>query len=116
MPSAGPLLRVENLQTYFYGEGGVVCAVDGVTYDLAAGEILGIVGESGSGKSVSALSIMRLIDSPPGRITGGKILFDGDDVLSMSESELRKLRGNKISMIFQEPLTSLNPVFTIGDQ
>jgi peptide/nickel transport system ATP-binding protein len=111
-----PLLSVQNLQTSFFGEGGVVKAVDGVSYDLAAGEVLGIVGESGSGKSVGALSLMRLIDSPPGRIMGGKVLFEGEDVLTMSEQELRRLRGNQIAMIFQEPLTSLNPVYTIGDQ
>ncbi|RIK45888.1 MAG: glutathione ABC transporter ATP-binding protein [Chloroflexi bacterium] len=111
-----PLLRVENLQTHFFGEGGVVRAVDDVTFDLRAGEVLGVVGESGSGKSVTALSVMRLIDSPPGRIIGGSITFDGDDVLSMTSNELRNLRGNQIAMIFQEPLTSLNPVFSIGDQ
>jgi peptide/nickel transport system ATP-binding protein len=111
-----PLLRVQNLQTSFFGDGGVVKAVDGISYDVVAGEVLGIVGESGSGKSVGALSLMRLIDSPPGRIMGGKVLFEGDDVLTMSEQELRKLRGNQIAMIFQEPLTSLNPVFTIGEQ
>jgi peptide/nickel transport system ATP-binding protein len=115
-PATEPLLRVENLQTYFFGEGGVVRAVDDITYDLAPGEVLGIVGESGSGKSVGALSLMRLIDTPPGRIVGGRVLFDGDDLLSMSDNEMRTIRGNKISMIFQEPLTSLNPVFTIGDQ
>jgi len=111
-----PLLQVSGLQTYFFGEGGVVKAVDGISYDVAPGEVLGIVGESGSGKSVGALSLMRLIDSPPGRIVGGSVHFDGDDLLAMGDNEMRGIRGNKISMIFQEPLTSLNPVFTIGDQ
>ncbi|HUG17271.1 MAG TPA: ABC transporter ATP-binding protein [Thermomicrobiales bacterium] len=111
-----PLLAVDNLQTYFFGESGVVKAVDGVSYRINAGESLGIVGESGSGKSVSALSLMRLIESPPGRIVGGSVRFDGEDLLAMSASEMRGVRGNSISMIFQEPLTSLNPVFTIGDQ
>jgi peptide/nickel transport system ATP-binding protein len=111
-----PLLAVENLQTYFFGESGVVKAVDGVSYALQSGETLGVVGESGSGKSVSALSLMRLIESPPGRIVGGTVLFDGDDLLELSPSAMRRIRGNNISMIFQEPLTSLNPVYTIGDQ
>jgi peptide/nickel transport system ATP-binding protein len=111
-----PLLRVENLKTFFFSEDKIIRAVDDISYDLAHGEVLGIVGESGSGKSVSALSLMRLIDSPPGRIVGGKVLFDGDDVLEMSEREVRNIRGNDIAMIFQEPLTSLNPVYTIGNQ
>jgi peptide/nickel transport system ATP-binding protein len=111
-----PLLVVDNLQTYFFGESGVVKAVDGISYTLDAGEVIGIVGESGSGKSVGALSLMRLIDSPPGRIVGGEVRFDGDPVLAMTDAEMRDLRGNKISMIFQEPLTSLNPVYTIGEQ
>ena len=114
--SAAPLLKVENLHTSFFGEGGVVRAVDGISYEVGPGEVLGIVGESGSGKSVGALSLMRLIDSPPGKITEGRVLFEGDDVLAMSEAELRHVRGNRIAMIFQEPLTSLNPVYTIGDQ
>ena len=111
-----PLLRVENLKTYFFSEDKIVRAVDGISYELGHNEVLGIVGESGSGKSVSALSLMRLIDSPPGRIVDGKVLFDGDDVLQMSENDVRHIRGNDIAMIFQEPLTSLNPVYTIGDQ
>ena len=115
-PTTEPLLVVNNLQTFFFGEGRIVKAVDGITYSLNPGETVGIVGESGSGKSVSSLSVMRLIDSPPGRIVGGEIRFDGDDVLTMTDEEMRDLRGNKISMIFQEPLTSLNPVFSIGDQ
>ena len=111
-----PLLTVNNLQTYFFGEGGVVKAVDGISYQINRGETVGIVGESGSGKSVGALSLMRLIESPPGKIVGGEIIFDGDNVLTMSDAEMRHLRGNNISMIFQEPLTSLNPVYSIGDQ
>ncbi len=111
-----PLLVVNDLQTYFFGEGRIVKAVDGISYSLNPGEVLGIVGESGSGKSVSSLSLMRLIDSPPGRIVGGEIRFDGDDLLGMSDEEMRRIRGNKISMIFQEPLTSLNPVYSIGEQ
>ena len=114
--SREPLLRVENLKTFFFSEDRIIRAVDDVSYNLASGEVLGIVGESGSGKSVSALSLMRLIDDPPGRIVGGKIIFDGDDVLTMSETEVRNIRGNDIAMIFQEPLTSLNPVYTIGNQ
>jgi peptide/nickel transport system ATP-binding protein len=111
-----PLLRVVNLKTYFFSEDKIVRAVDDISYSIGHNEVLGIVGESGSGKSVSALSLMRLIDSPPGRIVDGKVLFDGDDVLQMSENEVRHIRGNDIAMIFQEPLTSLNPVYTIGDQ
>ena len=111
-----PLLVVNNLQTYFFGEGRIVKAVDGISYTLNPGEVIGIVGESGSGKSVSSLSLMRLVDSPPGRIVGGEISFDGDNVLGMTDAEMRGIRGNKISMIFQEPLTSLNPVYSIGEQ
>ncbi len=114
--AAEPLLVVDDLRTYFFGASGVVKAVDGVSYQLYSGETVGIVGESGSGKSVSALSLMRLIETPPGRIVGGSISFGGDDILAMSEPELRHVRGNQISMIFQEPLTSLNPVYTVGDQ
>ena len=114
--STEPLLVVDSLQTYFFGEGRVVRAVDGISYSLNAGEVIGIVGESGSGKSVSSLSLMRLIDSPPGRIVGGDVHFDGDNLLTMTEEEMRGIRGNKISMIFQEPLTSLNPVYSIGEQ
>ncbi|HEX5164202.1 MAG TPA: ABC transporter ATP-binding protein, partial [Thermomicrobiales bacterium] len=111
-----PLLVVNDLQTFFFGEGRVVRAVDGISYSLQPGEVVGIVGESGSGKSVSSLSLMRLIESPPGRIVGGEIRFEGDDLLGMTDAEMRDIRGNKISMIFQEPLTALNPVYTIGDQ
>lgn len=111
-----PLLSVRNLRTVFSTEEGEVAAVDGISFDLHAGETLGIVGESGSGKSVTSLSIMRLIPSPPGRIASGEIIFNGEDLLKKSPAEMRKIRGNEISMIFQEPMTSLNPVFTIGDQ
>lgn len=111
-----PLLQVKDLRTYFYTEEGVVKAVDGVTYDVEEGETLALVGESGCGKSVSALALLRLIPIPPGRIVSGEVLFDGEDLLKMSEEEIRHIRGNKISMVFQEPMTSLNPVLTIGKQ
>jgi oligopeptide transport system ATP-binding protein len=110
------LVDVRNLKTYFYTEDGVVAAVDGVNLHINRGETLGVVGESGCGKSVTALSIMRLIPNPPGKIVSGEIFFEGDDLLKRSEPEMRKIRGNDISMIFQEPMTSLNPVYTIGDQ
>ena len=110
------LLQLRDLHTHFHTPDGVVKAVDGVTYDLHAGETLGVVGESGCGKSVTALSILRLIPEPPGRIFGGGILFEGKDLTKMAQKDLRKIRGNHISMIFQEPMTSLNPVFTIGFQ
>ena len=110
------LLEVKDLKTYFYTDAGVGKAVDGVTFSLEKGKVLGIVGESGCGKSVTSLSIMRLVDTTTGRYEGGEILFEGRDILKLSEKEMRKLRGNKISMIFQEPMTSLNPVFTIGYQ
>ncbi len=110
------LLEVKNLRTYFYTEEGVVRAVDGVSWDLDEGETLGLVGESGSGKSVSAMSILRLIPRPPGRIVEGEILFEGQDLLKASEEEIRHIRGNRIAMVFQEPMTSLNPVLTIGGQ
>ncbi|MCS6889449.1 ABC transporter ATP-binding protein [Chloroflexus sp.] len=109
------LLRVEGLKTYFFTEDGVVQAVDGVDFTLRRGETLGIVGESGSGKSVTSLSIMRLV-SPPGRIVEGKIIFDGIDLLSLDPEEMRKIRGDRIAMIFQQPTTALNPVFRVGDQ
>ncbi len=111
-----PLLQVKDLRTYFNTEEGVVKAVDGVTYDVQEGETLALVGESGCGKSVSALALLRLIPIPPGRIVSGEVLFEGDDLLKLSESEIRKIRGNRISMVFQEPMTSLNPVLTIGKQ
>lgn len=110
------LLEVKNLKTYFYTDDGVSKAVDDVSFELEKGETLGIVGESGCGKSVTSLSIMRLIASPPGKIAGGEILFKGKDILKISEKEMREIRGNDISMIFQEPMTSLNPVFTCGNQ
>jgi peptide/nickel transport system ATP-binding protein/oligopeptide transport system ATP-binding protein len=116
--SAGrpPLLDIQDLKTYFHTDEGVVKSVDGVTYDVLPGETVGVVGESGCGKSVTALSVMRLIPVPPGRIEGGRILFDGEDLVRAPESRMRQVRGGKIGMIFQEPMTSLNPVFTVGDQ
>ncbi|MCX7790432.1 MAG: ABC transporter ATP-binding protein [Chloroflexaceae bacterium] len=111
-----PLLEVRNLQTHFHTQDGVVKAVDGVSFSVDRGETLGIVGESGCGKSVTSLSIMRLIPSPPGKIAGGQILFDGEDLLQQSEERMRHIRGNRIAMIFQDPMTSLNPVLTIGRQ
>ncbi len=112
----GGLLQVENLRTYFHTRAGVMRAVDGVDLDVSEGRTLGVVGESGCGKSVTALSIMRLID-PPGRVEdGSRILFGGRDLAELDEEELRAVRGNEISMIFQEPMTSLNPVYTVGDQ
>jgi len=113
---ADPLLSVRNLKTYFYTDEGVVRAVDGLSYDLQRGETLGIVGESGCGKSVHALSVMRLIPTPPGKIVDGQIFFEGRDLLKLSDEEMRKIRGNRIAMVFQEPMTSLNPVLTIGEQ
>ena len=115
-PTQEPLLELRDLKTYFDTDEGTVKAVDGVNLSIGRGETLGIVGESGCGKSVTAFSIMRLIPDPPGRIAGGQILFDGKDLASLPEPELRKIRGNRISMIFQEPMTSLNPVYTVGDQ
>ncbi len=110
------ILEVKNLKTYFNTDDGIAHAVDDVSFKLNPGETLGIVGESGCGKSVTSLSIMRLIDEPQGFFAGGEILFKNQDMLKMSNKELRMIRGNKISMIFQEPMTSLNPVFTIGNQ
>jgi oligopeptide/dipeptide ABC transporter ATP-binding protein len=114
--AARPVLSVEGLKTYFFTRDGVVRAVDGVSYDLRRGETLGVVGESGCGKSVTALSIMRLVPSPPGRIVAGSVKLDGVDLLTVSESRMRQIRGNEVSMIFQEPMTSLNPVLKIGRQ
>ena len=111
-----PLLSVKALTTTFRTETGVFPAVDGLSFDVAPGEVLGIVGESGSGKSVTALSILGLLPDPPGRIASGSIRFEGQEIVGMSKSELRALRGPSIGMIFQEPMTSLNPVFRIGDQ
>ena len=119
MSAASPpaaLLEVEGLKTYFFTRDGVVRAVDGVSFAVARGETLAIVGESGCGKSVTSLSILRLVASPPGRTVGGRVLFEGRDLLALSEPEMRKVRGDAISMIFQEPMTSLNPVLTIGQQ
>ena len=110
------LLRVKDLRTHFYTEEGVVKAVDGVSYELEEGETLALVGESGSGKSVSALSLLRLIPNPPGKIVGGEVIFEGQDILKADEDEIRRIRGNRIAMVFQEPMTSLNPVLTIGRQ
>ncbi len=114
--AAGPLLEVDDLRTYFYSEDGVTRAVDGVSFQVEAGETLGIVGESGCGKSVTALSILRLIPPRIGRTVGGSIRFEGQDLGALSEAEMRDVRGNRIAMIFQEPMTSLNPVLTIGNQ
>jgi peptide/nickel transport system ATP-binding protein len=110
------LLEVKNLRTYFDVDDGEFRAVDGVSFAIEPGRTLGIVGESGCGKSVTALSVMGLIPSPPGRIAGGEILFEGVDLLKLKPAEMRERRGNQISMIFQEPMTSLNPAFTVGDQ
>lgn len=115
MANQKPLLEVKNLKTYFYTEDGVVHAVDGVDFYVAPGEVLGIVGESGSGKSVTSLSIMRLI-SAPGKIIEGKINFDGKNLVEATEEEMMQVRGNRISMIFQQPQSSLNPVFRVGNQ
>jgi len=116
MSSARPLLHVESLQTHFHTRDGIVRAVDGVSFDVMPGETLAVVGESGCGKSVTAMSILRLLPMPPARIAGGRIEFEGRNLLELSEPEMRKVRGNAISMIFQEPMTSLNPVLTIGRQ
>jgi peptide/nickel transport system ATP-binding protein/oligopeptide transport system ATP-binding protein len=110
------LLRIEDLSTSFFTNRGVVKAVDGVDLEIKRGETLGLVGESGCGKSVTALSVMRLIPDPPGKIVNGQILFEGRDLIRLSEADIRRIRGNRISMIFQEPMTSLNPAFQVGDQ
>src|SRR5690606_10526635 len=115
MTAQKPLLEVKNLKTYFFTEDGVVHSVDGVDFKIYPGEVLGIVGESGCGKSVTSLSIMRLI-SPPGRIVEGEILFDDKNLVQASEEEMMQVRGNRISMIFQQPQSALNPVFRAGDQ
>ncbi|AWV88434.1 ABC transporter ATP-binding protein [Bradymonas sediminis] len=111
-----PILEVNDLRTYFFTDDGVLPSVDGVTFKIEKGKTLGLVGESGSGKSVTSLSILGLIPQPPGKIVGGEVLFEGRDLTKFSEDELRGIRGNDISMIFQEPMTSLNPVYTIGNQ
>ena len=110
------LLEIEDLRTQFFTSAGTVRAVDGISYDVEEGETVAVVGESGCGKSVSALSILRLIPDPPGRIVGGRIRFQGRDLLDLSDSEIRDVRGRDIAMVFQEPMTSLNPVLTIGLQ
>ena len=110
------LLEVESLRTHFFTRDGVVRAVDGVSFSVDPGETLAVVGESGCGKSVTSLSIMRIIASPPGRIVAGRVLFEGRDLLALTEEEMRAVRGNAISMIFQEPMTSLNPALTVGRQ
>jgi oligopeptide transport system ATP-binding protein len=111
-----PLLQVKDLKTHFFTRDGTVKAVDGITYDVEEGETLGLVGESGCGKSVSALSLMRLIADPPGKIVGGEVLLDGEDILKVNMDEMRRIRGAKVSMVFQEPMTSLNPVLTVERQ
>src|SRR5919202_2725007 len=116
MSHDGNLLSVRDLRTYFETEDGTVRAVDGVSFDLERGETLGIVGESGSGKSVTNLSVMRLVPSPPGRIVSGEVLFRGQDILSLPPDEVRRIRGKRISMIFQDPMTSLNPFMKISRQ
>lgn len=112
----GKLLEVKGLKTHFFTQSGVVKAVDGISYHVDEGEVLGIVGESGCGKSVGAMSIMKLVASPPGRIVDGEIEFEGDNLLDMDDTAMRAVRGNRIAMVFQEPMTSLNPVLTIGRQ
>jgi peptide/nickel transport system ATP-binding protein len=113
---SAPLLAIDDLRTHFFTRDGIVRAVDGVSFGVGAGETLAVVGESGCGKSVTALSILRLVPSPPGRTVSGTIRFDGADLLRLSEAEMRRIRGNAISMIFQEPMTSLNPVLTLARQ
>ncbi len=113
---AEPLLSVRNLQTHFFNNDGVTRAVDGVSFDVAPGETLGVVGESGCGKSVTALSVMRLLPPRVARTVGGEVLFEGKDLLALDEAAMRRIRGNRIAMIFQEPMTSLNPLIRIGEQ
>lgn len=110
------IIKIKGLKTYFHTDDGVVKAVDGVDFDIRKGETMGLVGESACGKTVTSLSIMRLVESPPGKIEEGEVLYKGENLLKISEEKMRKVRGNEISMIFQEPMTSLNPVFTIGNQ
>ena len=110
------LLEVKNLKTYFYTDDGVVKSVDGVSFSVEKGKTLGIVGESGCGKSITSLSIMQLVETPPGKIVDGEIIYEGEDLLKKNKEEMRKIRGGQIAMIFQEPMTSLNPVFTVGEQ
>jgi len=116
LTEAPPVLEIEDLKTYFFTGSGVVKAVDGVSYGVRGGETLGVVGESGCGKSVTALSVLRLVASPPGRIVGGQVRLEGRNLLDLDEPAMEAVRGNAISMIFQEPMTSLNPLFTVGHQ
>ena len=116
MIDSSHLLQIDELKTYFHTFEGTAKAVDDVTFSLDRGEVLGVVGESGCGKSVTAQSVMRLIPEPPGKIVHGQILFDGADIVKLSMEQMRSIRGDRISMIFQEPMTSLNPVYTIGNQ
>jgi oligopeptide transport system ATP-binding protein len=111
-----PLLKLKDLRTEFHTEDGVVHAVNGVSYEMAPGEVLGVVGESGCGKSVHAMSIMRIIPTPPGKIAGGEITLDGRSLLDLSDAEIRQVRGRDVAMVFQDPMTSLNPVYTVGFQ
>ena len=111
-----PLIEVKDLKTHFFTPSGVVKAVNGISYSVDEGEVVAIVGESGCGKSVGAMSIMQLIPNPPGRIVNGEVLFQGKDLTQLSDAEMREIRGNKIAMVFQEPMTSLNPVLTVGRQ
>ena len=110
-----PILQIENLQTHFFTKAGVVKAVDGVSFDINAGEVVGLVGESGSGKSITGFSVMGLVDAP-GKIVGGRIMFQGEDIAAMSPQQLQSLRGNRISMIFQDPMMTLNPVLRVETQ
>ena len=116
MTGAAPLLKVKGLKTVFHSDSGIAAAVNGVDFTLQPGETLGLVGESGCGKTVTGLSVLRLVPDPPGRIIDGEILFEGTDLLGLDEAEMRRIRGNRIAMIFQEPMTSLNPILTIGYQ
>ena len=116
MNGESPLLEIEDLRTWFYTDDGVAKAVDGVSYSIQPGETLGVVGESGCGKSVTAMSILQLVPTPPGKYVGGEIRFRGENLLDRSEKQMREIRGKQISVIFQEPMTSLNPVFRVGDQ
>src|SRR5688572_2609326 len=116
MRDSAPLLVVENLKTHFFTRRGITKAVDGVSFTLHAGETLALVGESGSGKSVTCLSLVRLVPEPAGRIVGGRVLLDGEDLLPKSPAEMRRVRGKQIAMVLQDPMTSLNPALTIGTQ
>ena len=116
MAMANALLDIRDLKTHFFTRRGVIKAVDGVSFSLQEGETLGLVGESGSGKTIASLSILRLVPKPAGRIVGGKIMFDGEDLITKSETEMKAYRGKRISMVLQDPMTSLNPVFSIGNQ